>query len=109
SATMADAEAVESPAGEFLPRLVEPTAGAEAFVQEIDSALAESRELSILGTVHVTTCTEAEGSSEDGRTWCLEDEVDRYGSAVTLIYRLEALGSDGEVCESREVNVAEAQ
>lgn len=109
SATRAEAGAVEASAGEHLPRLVEPTAGAEAFVQEIDSALVESKELNVLGTVHVTTCTEEEGSSEDGRTWCLENDVDRAGSAVTVTYRLEALGRAGEVCESREVNVAEAQ
>lgn len=109
SATRAEAGAVEASAGEHLPRLVEPTADAAAFVQEMDLSAQESRELNILGTVHVTTCTEEEGSSEDGRTWCLEDDVDRDGSAVTVTYRLEAVGSDEEVCEIREVNVARAQ
>lgn len=109
SATRVDAGAVEAPADEHLPHLVKTGEDADAFSQELNRDPTGASELRALGTVHVTTCTEVEGSSEDGRTWCPEDLVDQSGSDATITYRLEALGSDGEVCQSRDVNIAGAQ
>lgn len=109
SATRVDAGAIEVSADEHLPRLVATGEEADAFVQGTSSDPARTPELRVLGTVHVTTCTEVEGSSEDGQTWCPEDLVDRSGSDTTITYRLDALGNDGEVCESRDVDVADAE
>lgn len=109
TATLVDPDAVEGLADERLPRLVEAGEAADAFVQELDSSLTGRSEIRVLGTMHLTTCTEVEGSSEDGRTWCPKGLVNPAGSAATITYRFEGLDGDGKVCESRKVDVADAE
>lgn len=100
SVTQVDGTAVEAPAEERLPRVVDEGERAAAFRVEIDLEDLPDRELDLVGTLHLTTCTGTNGSREDGTTWCAEDDVDRDGSVVDVTYRTDVLDSSGEVCAS---------
>lgn len=100
SATQLDETALEVPAGERLPRVVDEGERAAAFRVEIDLDDLPGRELDLVGTLHLTTCTGTNGSREDGTTWCAKDDVDIDGSVVDVTYRTDVLDSSGEVCAS---------
>lgn len=90
--------AVEANAEERLPRVVKP--GQRAAVFRIDVEQGDDP-VEILSTVHATTCTMVNGSTEDGRAWCEGAQVHTGGSAVELTYRADVLDGDGNVCDSR--------
>ena len=109
SVAPAGSEAVEIPADERLPRLVQPGERAAVFRAEHETSDAWGDQSELLSTVHVTSCTMVNGSSEDGRTWCPEDQVDPTGSAAELTYRLDVIDGNGEVCDSRTLDVEDAR
>ncbi|ATG50895.1 hypothetical protein CFK38_04650 [Brachybacterium vulturis] len=109
SVAPARSEAVEVPADERLPRLVQPGERAAVFRAERETSDAWGDHSDLLSTVHVTSCTMVNGSTEDGRTWCPEDQVDPAGSAVELTYRLVSIDGNGEVCDSRTIDVEDAR
>lgn len=98
AARLVEGIAVEVPAGERLPRVVEPGKRAAVFRVDVEQG-AES--VDILSTVHATTCTMVNGSIEDGRTWCQGEQIDTQGSIVELTYRADVLDEVGNVCDSQ--------
>lgn len=90
--------AVEVPADERLPRVVEP--GERAALFRVDVEQAEDP-VDILSTVHATTCTMVNGSTEGDRAWCQGEQIDTQGSSVALTYRADVLDDLGNVCDSR--------
>ena len=109
SVAPAGSEAVELPADERLPRLVQPGERAAVFRAEHETSDAWGDASELLSTVHVTSCTMVNGTTEDGRTWCPEDQVDPAGSAVELTYRLDVIDGNGEVCDSQILDLEGAQ
>lgn len=103
SATLLDDAAFEATAEDRLPRVVDSGERSAAFRYELDLEEVPERRLDLLSTLHLTTCTGTNGSREDGRTWCVEDDVDIEGSTVEATYSAEVLDADGEVCDSREL------
>lgn len=101
SASRVEATALEASADERLPRVVDADDRAAAFRFEVDLEDLPSRELDLLGTLHLTTCTGVNGSREDGTTWCEEDDVDPAGSDIEVTYRTDVLDASDEVCERR--------
>lgn len=102
SATRLDGAAIEAPPEDLLPRAIDERERAAAFRVDFDLEGVPNRELDLLGTLHVTTCTGTNGSREDGTTWCAEDDVDSAGSVLEVTYRTDMLDSSGEVCASTE-------
>lgn len=90
--------AVEANADERLPRVVEPGQRAAVFRVDVEHG---DDPVDILSTVHATTCTMVNGSTEDGRAWCEGAQIRTEGSAVELTYRADVLDGDGTVCDSR--------
>lgn len=90
--------AVEASADERLPRVVEP--GRRAAIFRVDVEQGEDP-VDILSTVHATTCTMVNGSTEGDRVWCQGEQIDTQGSAVELTYRADVLDEIGNVCDSR--------
>lgn len=97
--------AVEASADERLPRVVEP--GQRAAVFRVDVEQGEEA-VNILSTVHATTCTMVNGSTEDDRSWCQGAQIDAQGSAVELTYRADVLDEAGNVCDSRIIATKQA-
>src|SRR5699024_1174131 len=100
TATRVEGFAVEASADEQLPRAIDPGEKATAFSVSVDVEDFPKREIDVLGTLHVTTCTGTNGSREDGRTWCEEEGVDLDGSGVEVTYHTDVLDASGEVCAS---------
>jgi len=101
SASRVHGTALEASADERLPQVVDADDRAAAFRFEINLEGLPNRELDLLGTLHLTTCTGVNGSREDGTTWCEEGDVDLAGSDVEVTYRTDVLDASDEVCESR--------
>lgn len=101
SATRLEAPAFEAEGSKRLPRIINPGERAAAFRFTVNLADVPSRRLDLLSTLHLTTCTGTNGSREDGKTWCLGDDVDLEGSSLRVEYREDVLGADGKVCETR--------
>ena len=71
SVEKADRSAWSTPADQRLPMTVDTGGGREfAFTQLIDVEDGDIRQVEVLSSLHLTTCTVVNGSREDGRTWC---------------------------------------
>lgn len=81
-----------------LPRTI--AAGDDPVVLSEDLPLedAASTDLRAFTSLHLTTCTGVNGSRENGRAWCSQDQVDETGSTATVTVRAELLDADGKVC-----------
>lgn len=97
--------AFEPPADDKLPRVMDPDQRGAAFVFELDLVPGRDVQFELLGTLHITTCTEVEGSTEDDRTWCVKDEIDEGGSSAEITYRAVLLDVDGEACDRQILDV----
>lgn len=89
-------EAIDATAGAALPTAV--PAGRSAIVLDHVSPVNELTRTSAYTTLHVTTCTGANGSREQGRTWCTPEGIDPGGSTVTTTLQIQALAADGSPC-----------
>lgn len=106
SVEKADRSAWSTPADQRLPMTVDTGGGREfAFTQLIDVEDGDIRQVEVLSSLHLTTCTVVNGSREDGRTWCQEDELHEDGSDFDIELRLDVLDEDGTTCGT--VNVEE--
>lgn len=56
-------------------------------------------ELQALTSLHLTTCTIVNGSREDDRAWCSEDDLDEAGSTARVELLAELIDADGTVCD----------
>lgn len=92
--------AVDAPSEEKLPRVVEPGQREEIFRVEIEPG---DEPMDVFSTVHATTCTMVNGSSEDGREWCRGTQIDTRGSAVEVNYSRFVLDDAEKVCDSQIV------
>lgn len=107
--TPARPAAFEAPAEKRLPQLVEQGHRAIVFQVKHENDQVLRAPADLMSTVHVTTCTIVNGSAEDGRTWCPEEDVDPEGSSVVLTYRLDVLDSGGGVCDSQNLDAVGVQ
>lgn len=85
-------------AEEHLPRTVTPGQAEVAIGQVIPSDELEAASLTVLSSLHVTTCTGINGSTENGRTWCATDDVNETGSSSDVTTKVDVIGADGSVC-----------
>lgn len=76
-------------------------AGEKATVLTEDLQLDENLggKLQAMAALHLTACTVVNGSREDGRAWCAEDDLDETGSTATMDLTAQLLDEHGEVCE----------
>lgn len=94
----AEGQAVSTPPEERLPVTVDREARAFAFTEQIAVQERVPGKISMLSSLHLTTCTIVNGSREDGRAWCTQDDLDEKGSTFDLELRVDVLDGDGEVC-----------
>ena len=94
----AEGQAVSTPAEKRLPMTVDREARAFAFTERIPLQDRGPRKVSLLSSLHLTTCTIVNGSREDGRTWCAKDDLDEKGSTFDAELRVDVLDGDGKVC-----------
>ena len=96
-----DAQALA--AGDRLPAVVQAGERRAAFRGTIDIANARNKELWLISTLHLTTCTIVNGSREGGEPMCIESEIDSEGSSVDVDLRANVLDENGGRCDSLEV------
>lgn len=91
-------QAVSTPPEERLPMAVDHEGRAFAFTEQIDAQDRDVHKVSMLSSLHLTTCTVVNGSREDGRTWCAKDDLDEKGSTFDAELRVDVLDARGAVC-----------
>lgn len=96
--TEIDGGAYQAIAEEHLPRTITPGQPEVAIWQVIPSDELEAASLTVLSSLHVTTCTGINGSTENGRTWCATDDVNETGSSFDVTTKVDVIGADGSVC-----------
>lgn len=96
--TQIDGSAHQAMPEEHLPRTVTPGQPEVAIGQVVPSDELEAASLKVLSSLHVTTCTGVNGSSENGRTWCTADDVNETGSSFDVSTKVDVIGADGSVC-----------
>ena len=102
----ADGPARFTPAEQRLPMAVNSGGGREfAFTELVDVEDGGIRQIQVLSSLHLTTCTVVNGSREAGRTWCQEETLHEEGSDFDIELRLDVLDEDGATCGT--VNVEE--
>lgn len=92
--------AVSTPADERLPMTVDPGKQAITLSENVAFKDLPTRRVSMLSSLHLTTCTVVNGSREAGKTWCAEGDLDENGSEFTLALRVDVLDENSEVCAS---------
>lgn len=82
-----------------LPRTIADDSG--DVVMSVDLPLHSSYggEVHARTSLHLTTCTIINGSREDDRAWCSEDQLDEAGSTVQVELISELIDAEGMVCE----------
>src|SRR5699024_105962 len=101
--TVLEGPAAEAPAEDRLPMTVTAGARSVAFEDEVPVDDFPERDLDILSSLHVTTCTGVNGSREAGRAWCGMGDIDENGSDFDIEIHLDVIGADGAVCDGVEV------
>lgn len=92
-----DGEALAAPE-EGLPRTVADGADEVVMTVDLPLDLADDDGVRALASLHLTTCTIVNGSREDDRAWCAEDELDEAGSTVNAEMRAELIDAGGAAC-----------
>lgn len=103
------ARARETPSAQRLPLTVADGSREVAFSQMLTSSGFVGDQLRILTSLHLTTCTGANGSREDGRTWCGAKDIDESGNTFIAETRVDVIGSDGAVCGTLDVEKQEVE
>lgn len=94
----AEGQSVSTPPEGRLPMTVDRETRAFAFTEQIAVRDRGPQTVSMLSSLHLTTCTIVNGSREDGRTWCAKDDLDEKGSTFDAEVRVDVLDGKGEVC-----------
>lgn len=83
---------------EGLPRTLADGSDEAVLVAQMPLGDADD-EVRALASLHLTTCTIANGSRKDGRAWCAEGAPDEEGSITSARIRADLLDTDGAVCD----------
>lgn len=83
---------------EGLPRTLADGSDEAVLVAQMPLGDADD-EVRALASLHLTTCTIANGSRKDGRAWCAEGALDEEGSITSARIRADLLDTDGAVCD----------
>ena len=102
--TEIDGSANQAAAEERLPQTITPGRPEVAIQQVIPVGQLEATSLKVLSSLHVTTCTGVNGSTENGRTWCATDDVNGTGSSFDVTTKVDVIGADGSVCAPLEAD-----
>lgn len=94
----AEGQATSTRPEKRLPMTVDRDARAFAFTEQIEVRERGVQKVSMLSSLHLTTCTIVNGSREDGRTWCANDDLDEKGSTFDVEMRVDVLDGNGEAC-----------
>lgn len=89
-----------------LPLVVDPGESKTVFRETVPEP--EGKALQLIGTLHLTTCTMVNGSTEGGEALCDEESVNSNGSSFGVQTRARLLGQDGEACDDVEMPLEEA-
>src|SRR5699024_12112915 len=90
--------AAVAPTDQLLPTVI--ATGEDEEILTVDLAVeSPGVELDALSSLHLTTCTIVNGSREDDKAWCDEDDLDEAGSTTTLRGRMDLIDADGAVCD----------
>src|SRR5699024_10897276 len=90
--------AAEAPTDQVLPTVIAP--GEDEEILTVDLAVeSPGVDLEALSSLHLTTCTIVNGSREDDKAWCDEDDLDEAGSTATLRGRMALIDADGAICD----------
>lgn len=81
-----------------LPRVIPEETGQEVLRRDIPVAALTQRELEVLVSLQLTTCTGPGGSTEGGTQWCTPDVIDPTGSHFRFEVRFDVIGADGKKC-----------
>lgn len=92
--------AVSTPSEQRLPMTIGAGEREVVFLETLPVGDAQDRQVQLLSSLHVTTCTVVNGSREAGRTWCEEDDLDERGSDFDVELRVDVLDETGERCGS---------
>lgn len=95
-----DGAAFQADADQQLPMTISPGAPVAAIQQTIPAGELHRTALDVLLSLHVTTCTGTNGSTENDRTWCTPGDIDETGSDFDLTLRADVLDADGTVCDT---------
>lgn len=98
--TELDGSAFQADVEQQLPMAIVPNAPATVVQQTIPAGELDAATLEVLLSLHVTTCTGINGSTENDRTWCTPEDVDQTGSDFDLTLRVDVLDVDGTVCDT---------
>lgn len=98
-----DGDAVSTPSEQRLPMTIDPGEREFVFLETVPVDDAPDRQVQLLSSLHVTTCTVVNGSREAGRTWCGQDDLDERGSDFDVELRVDVLDESGERCGSVDV------
>lgn len=94
----AGGQAVSSDPEKRLPMTVDRGSRAFAFTEQIELPAHRLQAVTMLSSLHLTTCTVVNGSREDGRTWCAQDDLDEKGSTFDVELRIDVLDANGDAC-----------
>lgn len=100
SVTEVNGKATATPSEERLPMTVDAGARAFAFTESFAAEDLTAGRVEMLSSLHLTTCTVVNGSREEGRTWCAEEDLHEAGSEFDAELRVDLIDGDGEICET---------
>lgn len=89
-----------------LPLVVDPGESRIVFREAVPGPAGET--LSLIGTLHLTTCTMVNGSREGGEVLCDEESIDSGGSSFDVEARARLLGLDGVACDGTDTSSEDA-
>jgi len=101
-----DGDALDAPE-DGLPRTIADGSGDVVMTVDLPLDSSGGGELHARTSLHLTTCTIVNGSREDDRAWCSEDELDEAGSTARVELRAELIDADGAVCDELGIVMTE--